>query len=765
MLTGELTSFSIRSCVQMSIMRLRILHLVLILMALPAIHAQEPRKAPRRVLILDSFGRNVSIFTVSIASFRAEVSRRWSGPLDLYEIPMEASRIGVSEGDKALADFLANRLAESPLDLVVPFGAPATRFAVQNRDRLFPGTPMLIAATEQRNLPPAALTPMTAYVGGRYDLPDLVDNILRLLPNTKTIAVAIGASRLEQFWRREAQRELAFLSDRVRLRWLDETSFEEMKREVAALPANSAVLYTIVHQDAAGVTLEQDEALQGLRSVATTPFFSCYESELGSGTIGGRLCVDRTLGIAAGAVAVRILQGEPPASCSPPPMGLMAPAYDWRELQRWGISESLLPPRSTVLFRPPTLWEQYRWYVVAAATLLSVQTLLIAGLLIHRHRRARAESALVQSQRRLHLITDSLPALIAHVDRDQRYQFVNRAYEHWFGLSPSQALGRTIREVLGEQLYRSVRPYVERALSGEQVSFTTEILSQGGQPRAVEATYVPDCEEQGDVRGFYALVLDVTDRNRAQHEARSLLNELAHANRISMMGELAATLAHELNQPMTAIMSNAQAATRFLDRSSPDLDEVREILREIAEEDARAGEVIRRMRTLVKKERASFQPLDLNEILHEVVWLLRNDAMIRKVGIELQLDPDLPAVGGDRIQLQQVVMNLLLNAFDAIGESSSENRTVLVETSQHDAEIQVTVRDSGAGITSDTLERLFHPFNTSKPNGLGMGLSISRSIVGLHGGRLWGENNSGPGAVFSFTLPVVQVPALVGGEK
>ncbi|MGZ3355412.1 MAG: two-component system sensor histidine kinase NtrB, partial [Isosphaeraceae bacterium] len=451
--------------------------------------------------------------------------------------------------------------------------------------------------------------------------------------------------------------------------------------------------------------------------------------------------------------------------CSQPPMGLMAPVYDWRELQRWGISESLLPPGSTVLFRPPTLWEQYRWYVVAAATLLSVQTLLIVGLLIYRHRRARAESALVQSQRRLHLITDSLPALIAHVDRDQRYQFVNRAYERWFGLSPSQALGRTIREVLGEQLYRSVRPYVERALSGEQVSFTTEILGQGGQPRVVEATYVPDCEKQGDVRGFYALVLDVTDRNRAQHEARSLLNELAHANRISMMGELAATLAHELNQPMTAIMSNAQAATRFLDRSSPDLDEVREILREIAEEDARAGEVIRRMRTLVKKERASFQPLDLNEILHEVVWLLRNDAMIRKVGIELQLDPDLPAVGGDRIQLQQVVMNLLLNAFDAIGESWSENRTVLVETSQHDAEIQVTVRDSGAGITPDTLERLFQPFNTSKPNGLGMGLSISRSIVGLHGGRLWGENNSGPGAVFSFTLPVVQVPALAGGEK
>ena len=464
----------------MFIMRLRILlSVLLILMALPATHGQEVRKAPKRVLILDSFGRNVSIFTVSIGSFRAEVSRRWSGPVDLYEIPMEASRIGASEGDQPLVDFLANRLARGSLDLVVPFGAPATRFAVQNRDRLFSGTPMLIASTEQRNLPPEALTPMTAYVGGAYHLPEVVENILRLLPKTKTIVVAIGASRLEQFWRKEAQRELAFLSDRVRFRWLDELSFEEMKLEVATLPANSTVLYTIVHEDAPGVTLEQDQALQGLRSVANAPFFSCYESELGSGIIGGRLFADRTLGIKAAAAAVRILQGELPASCSQPPIGFMAPMYDWRELQRWGISESLLPPGSTVLFRPPTLWEQYRRYVVATAALLSVQTLLIAGLLIQRHRRDRAEAALIQSQRRLHLIADSLPALIAHVDRDQRYQFANRAYELWFGLGPREAVGRTIREVLGEPLYRSIRPYVERALSGEEVSFSTQLHGPG----------------------------------------------------------------------------------------------------------------------------------------------------------------------------------------------------------------------------------------------------------------------------------------------
>ncbi len=438
---------------------MRILHPVLLMLtALPAASAQEPRKPPKRVLILDSFGRNVSIFTVSIATFRAELSRRWSGPVDLYEIALEASRIGPSDGDRALGDFLSNRLGGRSLDLVVSFGAPATRFAVQNRDRLFSGTPILITSTEQRNLPPGALTPMTAYVGEAYHLPEVVENILRLLPNTKTIAVAIGASRLEQFWRKEAERELAFLSDRVRLHWLDGHSFQEMKREVATLPANSAVLYTIVHQDATGVTLEQDQALLGLHSVANAPFFSCYESELGTGIIGGRLFANRTLGIKAAAAAVRILQGEPPDNCSAPPVGTMAPTYDWRELRRWGINESRLPPGSSVLFRPPSFWRLYSWYLVGVLAIVSVQSLLITVLLLQRRRRARAERQFAQSERNLHLIADSLPVLIAYVDRDQRYVFTNRAYEARFGVEPGSLRGRALRGVLGNDLYEMVRP-------------------------------------------------------------------------------------------------------------------------------------------------------------------------------------------------------------------------------------------------------------------------------------------------------------------
>ena len=455
-------------------------------------------------------------------------------------------------------DFVANRLEGNPPDLVVPIGAPATQFAIQNRGRLFSGIPMLIGASEPRTLPRGALTPMTAHVAPKLHLPDLIDNILRVLPETKTIAIAIGTSRLEQFWRLEAERDLIVFSDRVQFRWLNELSLEGMKQEISKLPANSAVLHTLLFQDASGLTLEQDQALTALRSVAKVPFFSCYESELGSGIIGGRLMADRSLGVELASAAVRILQGELPANCSRLLEGTMPPRYDWRELQRFGISESLLPPGSTILFRPPTLWQQYHWYVIGTAAILGLQTLLIAGLLIHRRRRARAESALAQSERRLHLIADSLPALIAQIDRDGRFLFANRAYEERFGFGRGEVSGRKLSEVLGEPLYQSVRPYTERVLSGEQVTFSIQVQRQGSQlravetgyltdpdpqreqpagsgeqgglngqvlrlenqPRAVEATYVPDRDERGRVRGYYVLVIDVTDRNLAQQQAR-----------------------------------------------------------------------------------------------------------------------------------------------------------------------------------------------------------------------------------------------------
>jgi PAS domain S-box-containing protein len=378
---------------------------------------------------------------------------------------------------------------------------------------------------------------------------------------------------------------------------------------------------------------------------------------------------------------------------------------------------------------------------------------LVSQIFTNALARKRAELELVKSEQRLRLITNALPVLIAYVSSDQRYRFNNDAYRSWFGISPEEALGRTIREVIGEEFYRSAKPYIERALSGEHVRCSLDVETAEGRPLAVEAIYVPDVNEQADVRGFYVLVIDVTDRNRAQQEAKRLQDELLHAGRISTMGELAGALAHEINQPLSAIMSNAQAARRFLNTPAPEMEEIREILDDIVKEGGRASGVINRLRALLKKENIEPEPIDINAVFRDVVMLLNGDAVRRDIRIGLEFEPLLPFVQGDRIQLQQVALNLLLNAFEAMNEHPNKNRQVLIRTGLKDSQVLAAVTDTGNGIPIAEAEKIFNPFYTSKPQGLGMGLSICRSIINSHHGRLWAENNPDGGATFYFSLP------------
>lgn len=249
------------------------------------------------------------------------------------------------------------------------------------------------------------------------------------------------------------------------------------------------------------------------------------------------------------------------------------------------------------------------------------------------------------------------------------------------------------------------------------------------------------------------MVLDVTERNLAQQESRRLQDELFHAGRVSTMGELAGTLAHEINQPLSAIMSNAQAACRYLAAPTPDVDELKAILNDIVKEDARAGEVINRLRAFLKKEKMEFEPLDLNAVFREVVTLLHSDAARRGTTFSLKLDPRLPAVQGDKIQLQQVALNIVLNAFEGMQACPDAERGVLIRTWRQEARILAAVTDSGNGIPAGETEKIFKAFYTTKPQGLGMGLSICRSIITSHQGRLWAENNPNRGATFYISLP------------
>jgi two-component system sensor kinase FixL len=249
-------------------------------------------------------------------------------------------------------------------------------------------------------------------------------------------------------------------------------------------------------------------------------------------------------------------------------------------------------------------------------------------------------------------------------------------------------------------------------------------------------------------------LIDITTRKKAELEEQRHRDELAHVSRVSMMGQLASALAHELNQPLGAILRNAEAAELFVQASPPDLQEVRAILADIRKDDQRAGEVIDRMRALLKRRESQWSELDLNAVAEEVAGLLRFDAEARRVKLTLELSRSVSGVRGDRVQLQQVLLNLILNAMDAMNECEAGRRCVEIGVRPREGEVEVAVSDSGHGILAANVKRLFEPFFTTKPSGMGLGLAISHTIIQAHGGRLWAENNPDGGATFRFTLPV-----------
>lgn len=346
---------------------------------------------PKRVLLLHSFGRDIAPFSEMTKSFHAALVKRSPEPLDFYEASIFTARFQKPENDDSLVKYLQDLFSGRKLDLIVAQGGPAAAFVEKYRQQLFSETPMVISGVDARLMPAAALTSNDTYIGVKLDLPAFVENILRVRPETANIVVVLGNSPNEQFWARELRREFQPFADRVQFTWLNELPLDEILHRVAGLPPQSAVLYFMLAVDGAGAVYPLDVAFTRLREVATVPVFGYGDYHLGRGSVGGPSDQTLALGQQTAEVALRILAGEKAGAIKTPLFGLGTPAYDWRELQKWGISEASLAPNSEVLFRPPNVWNLYRWYIIGAISLIVVQTLLILSFLVQRAGRRAAE--------------------------------------------------------------------------------------------------------------------------------------------------------------------------------------------------------------------------------------------------------------------------------------------------------------------------------------------------------------------------------------
>jgi PAS domain S-box-containing protein len=336
------------------------------------------------------------------------------------------------------------------------------------------------------------------------------------------------------------------------------------------------------------------------------------------------------------------------------------------------------------------------------------------------------------------------------------------ASDQWralFGFSPAERLDL---EMLLQRIHPddrdAIRLAMARANDGDgQYEVEFRVVLPDGRMRWVVSRGQVEFNGGGKPVRVRGVSMDITTRKQAEADVSQQRAELAHLTRVTMLGELSGSMAHELNQPLTAILSNAQAAIRFLAHDNIDLNEVRDILKDIVEQDNRAGEVIRRLRLLLKKGEVQQQPLDLNDVVQEVLKLIRSDLVNQNVIAHTELATDLPPVKGDRVQLQQVLLNLVMNACDAMNGNSPADRQLVVRTELcADKNVRVSVADCGVGLAPDKLEQVFMPFYTTKPHGLGLGLSVCRTIITAHGGNLWAANGEACGAVFYFTIPSLE---------
>jgi len=584
---------------------------------------------PKQVMLLYSFGKDFKPWSAYATSIRAELNRQSPWPLDITEYSLVSARSGDEDPETPFVEYLRATFAKRPLDLIVSVGAPAARFVQRHRQKLFATTPMVLMAVDERRVQYSSLTSNDTVVAVRINYLAAVENILKVLPDTKDVTVVVGTSPVEKFWKEAIGKELEPLADRIRLSWTDHLSFEEFLKQARTLPPNSAIFWELMIVDAAGVVHEGGTELSRLHAVANAPIFSYDESFFGREIVGGPLLLVADSSRQTAAVAARILNGEKAGEIRVPPVQFASPMFDWREMQRWGIGENRLPPGSQIYFRDPTLWSQYRWLLILIASVILTEAALIIGLL-YEHRRRR----------------------VAEVQSFQR------------------------------------------------------------------------------------------------------MSELAHLNRLATAGELSASIAHEVKQPLAAMVAQSGAAMRWLAQKTPNLAEARAALGKIQVAGDRASQVVENLRSMFRKESSERRPLDVNSLIENVLGLTRREA--QKHGVEVQVslfEGPMPEISGDQAQLEQVFLNLIMNAIEAMGSSTSGVRTLEIKSAASDTgDVLVTVADSGPGVPVEKFDKIFDAFFTTKPEGMGMGLSICRSIVDAHGGRLWASRGE-PGLTFYVWLP------------
>jgi signal transduction histidine kinase len=699
----------------------------------------QPPAGPRKILIVNYYGSYQPAIRRFDDGALDAIGKTSPDAVDFYFEYLDLERDSGEREEAMWAARLREKYGAAEVSVVLAVADGALVFL--RKYGLFPGVPM-VAVTQRK--PYAGERTTEPNLFRLWDGPTAVDTVamaLQLHPQTRRLLVLCDRPTNDGEFELEVRTQLERFTGRLDIEFATDLPLEQILARVRALPPDALVLVMrLVENRQANRTGISATTL--IAQTSAVPVYALRDVSIGAGPIGGHVADLRSTGQQATEIAVGVALGARIADL-PPQQTQSAPMFDARQLQRWGLNQRQLPPGSLVLFHEPGFWEHYGGYVIVGLAVGLMQMAFIAGLLVQRNKRRDTEV-------RNAAILRAMPDAMFLQTKDGVYVDYHAPTENQLLLvSPSQFMGKNMRDVLPADVAAMFAGHFARLTAGQEPTVVEYALQMPDGQRQYEARLVPYRNDQ-----VLSIVRDITVRKQAEvalHEAQA---ELTRVSRLSALGQFAATIAHEVRQPLTAIIMTARTCLRWLNGAAPDLNEVRSAITDVVDASQRADEIIRRNRDLLKYHTVQKAPLDINGVIREVVALTSARLLSTGCALYLTLDTSVPVIKGDRVELQQVLLNLIGNGVDAMEDTEPGARRIGIKCSVAEGgDVQVSVRDTGIGLSGVDMRRIFTPLYTTKVNGTGVGLSISRSIIEAHGGHLWAEANPDRGANFLFTLP------------
>jgi C4-dicarboxylate-specific signal transduction histidine kinase/ABC-type uncharacterized transport system substrate-binding protein len=707
------------------------------------------------VLILHSNQRPTPAAIVVEDTLRSVVPQRLSGPVEIFSEYLDDEWSSTTYA-AAEAEFFREKYEARNIRVIVASAAPALQFALTFRERMLPGVPVVHIAIPRDALEHMVLPRDVVGHPQELDPAATIRFALRLHPKAKHLVVVLGAAERDRTWGDRVRAALGRVSVPLEVEYLSGLPTAEILRRVGSLSRDTIVFTPGYFVDGSGEIRTPRKSAELIAQASTAPVYGTLDTFLGAGVVGGYMTPYDQQAKEAGAIVASLLAGRSPKEIQSSPAA-QVPMVDWRQLQRWRIDEKVLPPGTIVMFHEPTVWDRYGLEISIGMAVLLLQAGLIAALLVERRIRRRTATELNESQEQMSLAARAagLSLWIWDTARNKvRASGWSRARSRAKGQEPVafDAIIASAHPADRENLRRAVAKALD---TGEELEVEYRVVAADGTVRWL---VVRGRAERGDSMRLIGIALDVTERKAADLRAAHDRTALRHMTRVATMGQLSAAIAHQLNQPLAAILGNAEAAQKLLGREPIDLAELKEICADIVRENHRAADVIRRLSELYKRGDMTISPIDLNAMVRGTLDLLHTELLMRHVTPMIDLAASVLPIEGGHVQLQQVLLNLVLNAADAMSEVKPDERRLLIRTESSNVKVRLYVIDNGSGIAQSHLKSVFDPFWTTKPDGMGMGLAICQSIVAAHRGTITATNNAEGGATFCVILPASRAP-------